>query len=357
MKCLTRGAPLAVCLAIWLMTKVGWLSADTPQSAFELPPNQEVVAYLLESVNWYRHVNAELEVASDPGDLLFLEDNRAIEGQIARLSFEFAKADATLAAEVPLQHNVSMAADPPTSDLAHFIDLKNRSDQQREKMVQEVAALERNIGMARKGDRKKLQAALDDAKSRLELMHTVSQTVTGLIEFVQSAETGQAHLQDLGSTINDLAQSLPEVNPTASTENWPAQDARSRILPSEGDSGVLGLASDVSALRRKLHVIDEKVRLTDDLTLSVKNLRNPMTGFLSRLFQNAAISDSSDLSLLRQQKSQLDALTVQLKELSPAIVALLAEYKSHLLAWHLQQWLVTIGRHGRGCCCDLSSLS
>jgi hypothetical protein len=194
--------------------------------------------------------------------------------------------------------------------------------------------------MARKADRKKLEAALDDAKSRLELMRTVSETVAGVIEFVQSAEAGQAHPRDLSSTIDDLVQSLPEVNnPAASTANWPAQDVRSRTMPSERDSGVLGLASEVSALNHKLHVIDEKMRLTDDLILSGKNLRNPMTGFLSRVLQNAAISDNSDLSLLRQEKPQLDALTDQLKELSPAIVALdkqkvlLAEYKSHLLPW------------------------
>jgi small-conductance mechanosensitive channel len=44
---------------------------------------------------------------------------------------------------------------------------------------------------------------------------------------------------------------------------------------------------------------------------------------------------------LREQKSHLDAITVDLKELSPAIVALdkqkvlLAEYRSHLLPWRI----------------------
>jgi small-conductance mechanosensitive channel len=48
---------------------------------------------------------------------------------------------------------------------------------------------------------------------------------------------------------------------------------------------------------------------------------------------------TSNLSLLREQKSQLDALTFELKAFSPAIVALdkqkalLEEYESHLLPW------------------------
>jgi small-conductance mechanosensitive channel len=48
---------------------------------------------------------------------------------------------------------------------------------------------------------------------------------------------------------------------------------------------------------------------------------------------------NGDLAVLRQQKSELDALTAELEGLSPVIVALdkqkvlIAEYKSHLLAW------------------------
>jgi small-conductance mechanosensitive channel len=66
-----------------------------------------------------------------------------------------------------------------------------------------------------------------------------------------------------------------------------------------------------------------------------------MTGFITRVLQRAATSNlqTSNLSLLREQKSQLEALTVELKAFSPAIVALdkqkalLEEYESHLLPW------------------------
>jgi len=66
-----------------------------------------------------------------------------------------------------------------------------------------------------------------------------------------------------------------------------------------------------------------------------------MSGFITRVLQKAATSNlqTSDLSQLREQKSQLDALTVELKAFSPAILALdkqkalLEEYESHLLPW------------------------
>jgi hypothetical protein len=42
-------------------------------------------------VNWYRYVYTERQVANEPADLVFLDDNQAIERQIVKLSFEFAR--------------------------------------------------------------------------------------------------------------------------------------------------------------------------------------------------------------------------------------------------------------------------
>jgi hypothetical protein len=279
-------------------------------------------------VNWYRHVCAERQVASNPDDLMFLDDSQVIEAQIVRLSFEFAKADAALAKIAPSQHDMPLTtapADPPHSDLKHFIELKNRNDRVSQQAIQDVKTLNQKMGAARNADRTKLKAALDDAQVRLELLQAVSHTVSDLIEFVQSTETGQDQIGHLDLTIDDLAQSVPEMNgPAAPLAKLPLQDASSRTTGGGRYTGLLGLASEVSAMNRKLRVVDEKMRLTEDLALSADNLRVPMAGSVTRLMQSVAISDlqTSDLSFLHQQKSQLDALTAELKGLSPAIVAL-----------------------------------
>jgi len=338
-------ARITVCCAILAAILVSGLSADTRQSSYQLPPSAQVIGYLLQSVNWYRHVYVERQVASDAADLLFLDNNQAIEAQIVKLSFDFAKADAVLATTADSGHNTpakASPANPASSELARLIQVQNRSDQLSQQLTQDIAAYNEQIRAARKADQKKLQTALDDAQSRLELLHALSQNVNGLVEFLQSVGTSQAHIGNLAATIDDLAQSLPELNnPTAPAPKSPAQDASSKTTDRSRDGGLLGLASEVSALKRKLRVVDEKISITDDLALSVKNLRDPMTGFINQVLQSAGISDlqTNDLSSLRQQKSQLDALTVQLKALSPAIIALdeqkalLAEYSSHLQPW------------------------
>lgn len=337
---------MTTCCALLAPAMVAGLSADVPQSsAYELPENRQVIAFLLQSIDWYRYTYAERQIANDQADLLFLDDNHPIEAQIVRFSFDFAKAEAALASTGTSSHRQPTANAPASSspsDLARFISLQSQTDEENQWGTRDIEAIKEKLSAARGVDRAKLQASLDEAQSRLELLQAASKTIKDLVEFAQSAAAGQGHTGDLGSTINDLAQTVPEVNtPGISLASVPGQDESSKQRSSAHDGGIIRLWSDVSALNRKLRVIDEKVRLTDNLALSVQNIRDPMAQFLSHLIQSSAVSSlrTVDLALLKQDKMQLDALTSELNGFSPAIVALdkqkvlLALYKSHLMGW------------------------
>jgi hypothetical protein len=315
----------------------GGLSADTPPSTYQLPSNSEVIGYLLQSVTWYRHVYAERQVANEPADFMFLDDSQAIERQIVKLSFEFAKADAVVETSAASSHGGTTSTDTPPADLAHFIELKNRNDELSQQASEEIKNLDQRLDKAKGADRGKLKAAEEDAQTRLHLLAAVALGLNDLVEFVQNPSEAHAQSGHLDSTIDELAQSIPEMN-GESVPSTPArlQEANSRIASS--DAGILALRSNVSAMSRKLHVVDEKIRLTNNLTSSAENLRIPLAAFVTRLIQSVAIIDlqTSDLPSLRDQKSHLDAVTLELKGLSPAIVALdkqkvlLAEYKSNV---------------------------
>jgi len=338
-------ACIAVCCAIIALAMPARLSADAPQSsAYELPSDQQVIAFLLQSVDWYRHMYAGRQIANDLTDLLFLDDDQPIEAQIVRLSFEFAKADAALAMKATSSRNEtarSTQAGGASSDVARFIEMKNRNDQETQKATQDVDSLKRHLAVARGADRRKLQTALDGAQSRLEFLEAGSKTLHDLVEFVQSAGAGQSRHEDLASAIYDLAQTVPEVNsPATPLSKLPMQDAISKEASGAHDSGILGLASELAVLNSKLRIIDEKERFTENLALSTQNLRTPIAASISHVESGAFTTlRTGDLSLLQQQKAQLDALTVELKSLSPAIVALdkqkvlLTVYKSHLADW------------------------
>jgi hypothetical protein len=334
---------IAAYCAIFVIVISDGLFADSTQGAYQLPSDTQVIGYLLQSMHWYRHVYSERQVANDPADLVFLNDNQSLQSQIVKLSFEFARADAALAKTTtsPQDAPATVAASA-SADLAHFIELKRRNDQVTQQTSADIGKLNEKIASAPKADREKLKAALDDAQSRLEIMQAVSQAVNDLIQFVQTAGTAQANTATLDLTIDDLAQSIPELSsPVTPLSNLPAQDADSGTSNSWRGTSLLGLVSEVSALNRKLRVVDEKIRLTCNLSLSLENMRTPMSGFITQVLQKAVTSNlqTSNLSLLREQKSQLDALTFELKALSPAIVALdkqkalLEEYESHMLPW------------------------
>jgi hypothetical protein len=333
-----RAAQVAVCCGVVAAAMAGGLSADTAPSTYQLPSNSEVIGYLLQSVNWYRHVYAERQVANEPADFMFLDDNQAVERQIVKLSFEFAKADAMLVTSAASSHGGTISTDSPPADLAHFIELKKQNDELGQQAMKEIENLDKRLNRANGADRRKLKAAEEDAQSRLHLLDAVAQALNDLVEFVESPSEAQAQSGHLDSTIDDLAQSIPEMNgeavPSATVR---LQEANSRIASS--DAGILALVSDVSATNRKLHVVDDKIRLTNNLTLLAENVRMPLAAFINRLIQSVAIIDlqTGDLPALRERKSHLDALRLELKGLSPAIVALdkqkvlLAEYKSNVL--------------------------
>jgi hypothetical protein len=273
---------------------------------------------------------------------MFLDDNQVIERQIVKLSFEFAKADALLETNAAFSHGRPTSPDPPSADLAHFIELKKRNDQLSQQAIEEIKNLDERLNRAKGADRRNLKAAEEDAQTRLQLLDAVAQGLNDLVEFVHSPGGVQGHSGHLDSTIDDLAQSIPEVTGVSvSSATVPLQEANSRTAGH--DAGILGLVSDVSAMKHKLHVVDEKIRLTDNLMLSANNLRIPLAGFIAHLIQTPAISNSQtgNLLSLREEKSHLDALTLDLNELSPVIVALdkqkvlLAEYRSHVLPWRM----------------------
>src|SRR3954469_7441238 len=122
---------MTTCCAILTLTITSRLSADTSQAQYQLPPNAQVIDYLLASVTWYRHLYAEQQVATDPSDLLFLNNDQVIAGEIVKLSFEFAKADASLASARSSLYTAPatpIVSDLIPSDLPHFVDLKTRAD-------------------------------------------------------------------------------------------------------------------------------------------------------------------------------------------------------------------------------------
>src|SRR5262252_3465778 len=52
---------------------------------------KDILQYLRETVDWYRHLRLQEQMATDSSDLAFLDDDRQLARQIVQLSFDFAR--------------------------------------------------------------------------------------------------------------------------------------------------------------------------------------------------------------------------------------------------------------------------
>jgi len=281
---------------------------------------------------------AEKQLATEPGDLVLLEDNRLVATHIVQLSFEFARADASLAATFQASNQTASAAieSGSSAELAHFVDLENKVDLASQQAHQEVETIKNKLVNAQGAQRETLKAALDVSQRRLDVLQAGLASLRELVDFVQVTAGRQS---DLKSSIDDLARTVPEVsNPTVRSRT---QDPEAASSAKPRDTGILGLSSEASRLERKLRILDDEIRGTEKLRQSSSDARSPLLAYANKCLPISAENDlqASDLSVLRQQKTDLDELIAIAKALAPAVVALdkqnvlLTAYISRLKAW------------------------
>src|ERR1700722_17992601 len=75
-------------------------TASAHVSAAPLPPDAKtVISYLSDVINCYGHLGVEAQLVSEPDETLFFADDRQIAGEVLRLAFEYARAQAAFLAK------------------------------------------------------------------------------------------------------------------------------------------------------------------------------------------------------------------------------------------------------------------
>jgi hypothetical protein len=328
-----------VSAAISLLLAVG-LFAEFSPAASDLPSNQQVLAFLTQTIDWYRQGGIERQIATGPVDLVFAEHERPIALQIVRLSFDFARADAALVATSAARRQEQGTAKNTgaSPDLAQFLTWQNNAELDSQKTSQQIDDIKKKLLSARGAERRRLEAALDTAQSRIHVLQAASATLGQLAESVRSF--GVHGAGDLAASIEDLARTVPEVtNPTAAPSQSHTSEPPSVVKPV--GPGILSLSSEVSALGRKLRILDDEIGRTETLRNASNALRTPLLASISRRFAQETQGNlqASGLGELQQQKKRLDELASWVKVLSPVIVALdkqrvlLDSYTSQLNGW------------------------
>jgi len=322
------------------------VAADQPASVPATSPTQ-VIQFLSDTVDWYRLTRQEQHLATEPGDLAFLADNRGVADQAVKLAFEFARQEEQRIAK-QTKSNEPANQNNPASTHDNLVRAAATSDDLVKQTQAEVESFKQQLDKAPAGKRRQIESQLSETQSELALYQARQQALHSMLDFINGTSTSIGSV-GLRAQIEELAHSVPAAvskaneNETTSASSQPATN-KQQEPPSKLDTiSMWTLTGDLFRLSSKRSALTNETRATENLQQVAKQLRSPLVNQLKQLIQKgdelAKQADTSDQSALAQEKQQLDDLTTQFKQTSTAMVPLgkqailLDLYKRNLANW------------------------
>ncbi len=313
----------------------------------------EVIQLLDDTVDWYRTLAVQQQLADEPSDLLILSENRQIANQVIGLAFDVARASADLIA------NESAAAAPADDASATSQTLAQRQkklDAQTLAIQNELESTRQRLASAAKPAKPQLQAKLDELQGELDLIGAKKNILASMAGVVSGNGSGGSSVGALRSQIDAMAVALPASSGAAPAPASPSGSAPHTAAPAASNPlaspaiagpsrfGLWDLASDVFKLSEKSSSIDAVDRNTQALQKSLGDIRDRIVTQMRALSAHGdalmAQADSADSNALNSVHDQLDALANQFKQASVIFIplskqsALLNQYRRNLKNWH-----------------------
>ena len=331
--------PISVLLGIALA-----FAQPTGTGSSSSPPDaQNVISYLNQTILWYRQLTVQQEAASEPSDLVFLNQNRQLADQVVRLSFDFARAEAQLLNQKGGKPGAASASASGSSRYQSLTTMADKADQQVKAKQQEIARMRAELEAATGRRRRTLASTLAETQSELDLAQARRDSLRSMLEFVSGRDVSGMTSGSLQAEIEDLARTVPAAATDSSKAGTQPVIATSSSTRKQEPSGILAILTDLLRLRRAIHTLDQGLTQTAALAGSAKALRTPLINNLRDLIklgdQLSNQPDSTDTATLAQQKQQLDQITAQFKQLSGVVLPLAKQailldlYKRSLGSW------------------------
>jgi Mechanosensitive ion channel len=337
--CFRGGVLLALGCGVLALSR----AAPAPTSASPQTSNtvsvltaEQVIQILDESVEWYRTLTAQQQVATQPSDLLIVFANRQTANQVVGLAFDIARANAEL-----LSSEVDATPSPAGSDVAGLASF----EQEHTQVDSQVEVIQQEIARGPAKQEMSLQGELAMLKARKNLLDTMG-------EFVAESNPKGASTAALKSQIDAIAATIPQFGlpGAASTAAPPAPaTAASVTVPTsesksaDGRISVWDLASAALRLKRKLKMIAVLDEHTVDLDKLFADFSAPSTAqlksYTARSDALAAQSRGADPEMQKSLRAEFDTLAWLFKQTSDILLpldkehVLLQQYRRNLANW------------------------
>jgi small-conductance mechanosensitive channel len=305
----------------------------------------QILQFLDQTINWYRQIDIERQIATEPEDIIAVDDDRALAEQIVRHAFEFARAEADFSAQA-----TAGSSQPQNLEGGRYqslLQLANKLDQQVKDAQAELQSDRQKSEHLTGKKRQDMEATVAELQSEIDLANARRDIIVKMADFVGGASTNGLGTSSLRGQIDALARTLPpEVGGYAngaSSSTAPSRPASAMVASKPEPSGLWGLTADLFSLSGKLHTIGDRMKATQALADTNKQLLDPLVSRLKELTRQSDViaqqADNADALTLAQQKKELDSLTAQFKQLSAAVLPLSKQsilldlYKRNLQNW------------------------
>jgi len=340
-----RTMKLRLVAGIICMVAVSFLgTAQTDNAPPSAPPNaQDILDFLDQSITWHQQATTQETIASEPAGVLLAHENRQLADQIVRFSFDFARGQASMLATSATPEPAKRADGTPRyQNLANVVA---RSETQIKQRQDQLVDLRQKLASAKPGSRRQIELHIAEVESEIDLLQTRATLLRNMMDFASGASGGSGNLR---AQIDELARTVPALEKASqqtSPGNTGAADSAVTMAAARSlePSGIIALISSINRNNRKLRSIDRAAALTEQLAAKSKSLRAPFRAEIRELAKRgeelANREETTDVSALQQQKSQIDALTAKLKSRSEIILplskqrVLLDVYKRNLANW------------------------
>jgi small-conductance mechanosensitive channel len=343
------------------------LAKPQPAAAAQTDERVGVVDFLGETIAWYRQLETEERLAIEPAEALFVDDDRQMALQIARLAFQYARAKAALLksekAPAPPSDQAGVGGAPGkagTMALPGLPGLAAKTRDNLKQLIQQAEQLKAESASAKAVRRPALARQLAIVQSQIELAQSRLDSYDAILQFQTTAISAGNQSAGLLGQIDALERGLPQLNasakgaaaPAAAAQGAPPVAAAVRSVPepaTASDSGLLGTIEALFRLGREESALDGRIDDTRHLAALTNAARAPLIARLrdlnARADALAAQPGGDDLAANRARKQQFDRLIARHKTITDALIPLSKQgVVLQLYVANLQRWKGAVGQ-------------
>jgi small-conductance mechanosensitive channel len=334
----SQGASVAPTAAPQPAAAASLASVSAPAGALT-PDAHTVIAYLSDVINWYGHLGVEAQLVRDPDEMLFFADDRQTAGEVLRLGFEYARAQATfIAKSSPGAAPAAGSAGAPPAESNNITHSAATLDAAANALRARITNLQAQLAKASARQRNAIALQIQDAQSQLDLNQARGDALKALAQF-ESGSASPDQNGGLAAQIDELEHSMADSIKKPATP--PADTA---LVASAQPTGILSLITELFALSNKLDALEQNAALARALAARATEVRKSILAVIAGLNARgdtlAQGTSAADVAALQDRKKSFESLLETHKLASAAAlplskqIVLLGIYTNNVGRWH-----------------------